>query len=251
MNAEELFYPEIFVSIGDYIFRKGISIGIYSSKKSYFDWARISFTEQFQQKVSIQKSEFAKISLGYNNKFCEVFQGYVSSEYNTGLGTDDILLKDKMLALEQTDIKNTFVDATPQEIIAYSLKIAGVDEYKLDSKLYNPKKIFSVRKKNGIELINQVNADWNIDNNFFFKNGVFYWGEKDKQDLIYEFEYGINIISLTRISGMWQLETVSAPFIRHSETIKITHPKVSGYFEVIKVKFETNQLGFVRSTIYF
>lgn len=251
MNTEELFYPEIFVAIGEYVFRKGISIGVYSSKKSYFDWSKISFTEQFQDKIVIKKMDVARVSLGYNNVFHDVFQGFVSSEYNSGSGADEIILKDRMIDLERTFIMNTFVDATPQEILTYALSLAGITEYKLDSTLYSAKKIFSVRKKNVIELINQVNADWNIDNDFFFKNGTFYWGENEKQELIYEFEYGVNIISLSRTSGMWQLETVSAPFIRHSEKIKVLHPKITGYFEVLKVKFETNYLGFVRTTIYF
>ena len=86
---------------------------------------------------------------------------------------------------------------------------------------------------------------------FFFSGGVFYWGEKPEQDKTYIFEYGVNIIALTRSGGSWELETVSAPFVRHSHKISVKHPKVSGEFEVSKVVSSTSENGFIRTKIYF
>ena len=78
-----------------------------------------------------------------------------------------------------------------------------------------------------------------------------YWGEKPEQEKTYIFEYGVNIIALTRVGGAWELETVSAPFVRHSHKISVKHPKVSGEFEVAKVVSATNDDGFIRTKIYF
>ena len=69
--------------------------------------------------------------------------------------------------------------------------------------------------------------------------------------MVYNFEYGVNIITLERPLGLWELETVSMPFIKHSQKINITHTKVSGEFEVQKVVFATRETGFIRTTIYF
>lgn len=63
--------------------------------------------------------------------------------------------------------------------------------------------------------------------------------------------YGVNIIALTRSGGSWELETVSAPFVRHSHKISVKHPKVSGEFEVSKVVSSTSENGFIRTKIYF
>ena len=108
-----------------------------------------------------------------------------------------------------------------------------------------------ISKKNVIAVIKEVGTIWGIKNKFFFSGGVFYWGEKPEQEKIYNFEYGVNIITLDRPLGSWELETVSAPFVKHSHKINVTHPKVSGEFEVKKVVFRTNETGFVRTYINF
>ena len=115
METLELFYPQIAARAGPYTFDKGIEIEVYSSKSSYFDWAKIRFTEQFQPKISLARKDPAAIELGYNNVFEEVFTGYVSKPYNGGGFTDEVTLKDEMLLLEETQINNTFLDTTPQD----------------------------------------------------------------------------------------------------------------------------------------
>lgn len=253
MEIIDLFYPEISASVGGYNFNKGIEIEVYSSKKSYFDWAKIRFTEQFQHKILVERKEKALIELGYNEVFDEVFEGYVFKSYNGGGYANEIILKDDMIILEETYITNTFIDATPQEIISFCLTKAGITDFKLSNKVYPIKRTVPVNKKNVIDVINQIHAVWEIGiaEKFFFSGGVFYWGEKPEQSKVYTFEYGANIISLNRSSGMWELETVSAPFIKHSHTINISHPQVTGEFEVEKVIFLTNETGFIRTLIYF
>lgn len=187
----------------------------------------------------------------YNNVFEEVFTGYVSKPYNGGGFTDEVTLKDEMLLLEETQINNTFLDTTPQEMIAYFLGKAGLSKMKLSSEGYPERKRLPIRQMNVIEAINAVHAAWNIKQPFFFSGGVFYWGEKPEQDKTYIFEYGINIIALTRSGGSWELETVSAPFVRHSHKISVKHPKVNGEFEVSKVVSSTSENGFIRTKIYF
>lgn len=85
----------------------------------------------------------------------------------------------------------------------------------------------------------------------FFSGGVFYWDEKPEQKKVYTFEHGVNILNLRRAGGVWELETVSAPFIKHSHKINLIHPQVSGEVEVSKVVSKTNDSGFIRTYIYF
>lgn len=47
------------------------------------------------------------------------------------------------------------------------------------------------------------------------------------------------------------LETVSAPFVKHSHKINVIHPRINGEFEVSKVVSTTNESGFIRTYIYF
>lgn len=48
METQELFYPQIAAQAGPYTFEEGVEIELYSSQDSYFDWAKIRFTEEYQ-----------------------------------------------------------------------------------------------------------------------------------------------------------------------------------------------------------
>ena len=247
----ELFYPDLSIQAAGYTFKQGVGLEVSSSKGSYFDWAKVRFTGQFKEKISLASKVPASIWLGYNGVLEEVFTGYVAAPYDSGGGMNEVLLKDGMLLLEQTPISNTFLNATPQDILSYGLEQAGVHERRLSAKVYPAKPRVSILRQSALSLFNTVHAAWGISVPFFFSRGVFYWGTTPGQEQIYRFEYGENIISVTRAGGLWALETVSAPFIRHSQRIAVQHPQVAGEFEVEKVVFTTNPAGFIRTNIYF
>jgi hypothetical protein len=251
VEITELYYPQIEARVGSYSFDQGVEIEVFSSQDSYFDWAKVRFTEQYQPKISLNKKDQAVINLGYNNSFEEVFSGYVAQGYDGGGFANEVNLKDDMLLLEETTINNTFLNTTPQEMISYFLSQAGVTKMKLSAQGYPERKQVPIRKMNVIQAINAVHAAWGIRKKFFFFGGMFYWGERPEQKKVYAFEYGVNILGLTRAGGVWELETVSAPFVKHSHNINVIHPQVSGEFEVKKVVSTTNDSGFIRTKIYF
>ena len=251
METLELFYPQIEARAGPYTFDQGIEIEVYSAKAFYADWAKIRFTGEYQPEITLKRKDPASISLGYDGVFEEVFTGYVSKSYNEGGYSNEINLKDEMLLLEETQINNTFLDTTPQEILTYCLGKAGVSKMKLSPKGYPERKRLPVRQMNVVQAVNAVNAAWGIKVPFFFSNGVFYWGEKPEQKKVYTFEYGVNILALARTGGVWELETASAPFVLHSHKINIIHPQICGEVEVEKVVSATNDEGFLRTRIYF
>ena len=101
METIELFYPQIAARAGPYSFDKGVELELYSSKASYFDWAKIRFTEQYEPKISLAKKDPATIELGYNGVMEEVFTGFVSKPYNGGGFVNEITLKDERLCQRQ------------------------------------------------------------------------------------------------------------------------------------------------------
>lgn len=250
MEVMELFHPQISVLVGEYELADGIELKICSDKSTYFDWAKIKFTEQLQPALKLTRKEPARILLGYDGVMEEVFSGYVSRPYNS-VGVDEITLKDDMLRLEETVINHTFVDATPQEIITFCLGRAGVTKIRVSPQSYPVRRQAVFRQMTVIDAINRVQAIWGIKHRFFFLGGTFYWGVKPPQEKVYTFEYGVNILSLARFGGMWELETAAAPFIHHSQQIEIVHPKIYGAVEVQKVITGTNDHGFIRTRIYF
>ena len=251
VETKELYYPQISAQAGSYTFEEGVELEIYSSKSSYYDWAKIRFTSQFRPKLSLKKKDPATIQLGYDGTLEDVFTGFVSGNYNGGTYANEVALKDEMLLMEETIINDTFLDTTPQELISYFLAQAGLSKMKLSSKTYPTRKMLPIRRQTAVQAINAVNAAWGLRVPFFFSGGVFYWDEKPEQKKVYTFERGVNILNLRRAGGVWELETVSAPFIKHSHKINLIHPQVSGEVEVSKVVSKTNDSGFIRTYIYF
>ena len=252
MQTEELFYPQVVARLGPYTFDRGIVVETYSAKQRTCDWAKVRFTEDiYQPKISLSRMDSAVLSFGYGNVLDDTFIGYVARPYNAGGFADEIVLKDEMIWLETAKVNGTFQDTTPQEIVSYLLESAGISAYSLAADPYPAKKRFSVRQSTVVQAIRQMHAAWGISQPFFFSDGVFYWGTKPVQSKVYVFEYGANILTLTRSAGVWELETVSAPFVRHSQTIRVEHPKVRGEFEVLAVRMITNDDGFIRTYISF
>lgn len=247
----ELFYPGIGGQIGAYSIKKGIEIETCSDAESYFDWAKIRFTDPYQTQIGIAKGDEMSIYLGYSGIMEEVFTGYVSSPYNRAQGKNEILAKDEMQRLEGVTISETFLDVTPQEIVRYLLEVAGISNFQISQEVYQPKKVVPVAQKNGIQVLEEIRRLWQIQKRFYFSGGVFYWCTNPEQKQTYLFEYGSNIIRLERSMGSWELETVSMPFIHHSQTIKVIHPAYTGSALVKKVLFKTNDAGFIRTYITF
>ncbi|MFR9190650.1 MAG: hypothetical protein ACLVL7_10825 [Anaerotruncus massiliensis (ex Togo et al. 2019)] len=111
METLELFYPQIAARAGPYTFDRGVEIEVYSAKTSYFDWAKIRFTEQFQPKLTLARKDPAAIELGYNDVFEEVFSGYVAKPYNGGGFMDEITLKDEVCSSRRR--RSTTRSSTP------------------------------------------------------------------------------------------------------------------------------------------
>lgn len=251
MEVQELYNPTMAAYVGPYCFTEGIEIELFSSKTSYFDWAKVRFTEQYQPEISLAKKDEALIALGYDGIMDDVFTGYIAKPYDAGAYANEINLKDEMLLLEETTVNSTFLNTTPQEMLSYFLAQAGIAEMKLSSEVYPERATVPIRQMNVIEAINTMHAAWGIKQPFFFSGGVFYWGEKPEQKEVYTFEHGVNILSLTKQGGVWVLETVAAPFVKHSHKINLIHPQLSGEMEVEKVVTTTNEEGFIRTYIYF
>lgn len=247
----ELFSPEIRVAIGRYTFSRGIELELNSCEDTYYDWAKVRFVSPFEQKVTLAQRDPASVLLGYNGSFETVFVGYATCDFASGEIRNEVVLKDGMLLLESVQVNNTFMAVTPQEIVSYVANQAGVSSLVLDETPYQPMACLPVLRRNGIQAIRDLDAYWRTSTKFYFQGGALHWGKADAQDQIYQFEYAKNIIRMERSDGYWELQTVSVPFIRHSQIIRVTHPKISGDFKVHRVRVSSWGAGFIRTTLYF
>lgn len=251
MKTENLFYPVQMVILGGYSFQAGISVETFSDKAYLYDWARIRFTRQFSGSIALNRGDRAEIYMGYDGRLQPVFTGVVARQYNQATYKDEILIKDNTMLLEDAMVSGTFLDVTPQDLVRHGLLSAGISDMLLSETGYPVKKKVAVREQTAADFLMYVDTLWGIKTTKSFLLGKFYWDEKPEQPEMYVFEYGKNIISLTRERRLWMLTTIAVPAVQHSCRIQVIHPEIAGVFEVSKVIFSTNDRGFVRTKIYF
>lgn len=249
MNEKKLISPEYKVTIGSFVLSKGISVECFSSKETHADWCSIELVSQFDGIIEYDDMDEAIVELGYDDDYDTLLSGYVrksSDDY-----WKEIMIKDDIIYLDRTTIKATFIDCNPQDVIRYILTQAGIKNYRLSNQDYGKKKVFSIDKKTGIKAIADVNSCFGIENNYYFRDHVFYWGTKEEQEYIYELSENNNILSLNKYGKSWEIETIGVPWIHHSQEINVIHSKYSGIVEVEKTIVKTDNNGFTRMYIYF
>lgn len=247
--SKNLITPEFKVKLKEFILRDGIEVECFSSRESKTDWCSVVLTSQLQKLISYEDLEPAAVMLGYDEDYDNLITGYAQKKR-----TDywkEILIKDDMIKLERTEVRDTFEHCEPQDIVRFILTRAGVENYVLSDVNYSTRDIVVLNKLNGISAIKAVGSAWNMDTDFFFRDGVFYWGCKPPQDLVYILEEGRNILSLKRYGTLFEIETLGVPWIHHSQVVRVIHSKYSGLVNVEKTIVKSDVDGRVRMYIYF
>jgi hypothetical protein len=249
MERKKLISPEFRVSTENYEITSGMEVECFSSREARSDWCRVELTSQLQGTVSYDDMEEATVELGYDGDYDTLLTGFCKRAGNDYW--KEILIRDAMIKIERTVIKGTFVSCTPQDIIRYVLTQADITEYRLSDTAYGTKNAIIVNSQNGIRTITQVNNVWGLDNDFFFQNGIFYWGCRPEQDTIYILEESENILSLKRYGSLYEIETLGVPWIHHSQEVEVSHSKYSGTVKVEKTITRSDENGYTRMFIYF
>lgn len=249
MGYKKLIAPEFRISTSKYELTSGIEVECFSSREARSDWCRVELTTQLQNIVTYEDMEEAQVELGYEGEYDVLVPGYCRKTNNDYW--KEIMIRDDMIKLERITIKQTFIECTPQDIIKYILMQAGVSDYQLSEEKYGKKSTFFINKQNGIKAIMELNSIWGIENDFFFRNRIFYWGCKPKQEIIYILEENENILSMQKYGDLWEIETLGVPWIHHSQEIEVSHSKYTGTVKVEKTIIRSDSKGYTRMYIYF
>jgi len=249
MGYKKLISPEFRVILEKYELTSGIEVECFSSREAKSDWCRVELTTQLQGIINFEDMEEAVVELGYDDDYDMLISGYVRKTEKDYW--KEIMIRDDMIKLERTVIKASFELCDPQDILKYILTQAGIEEYRLSTVEYGTKDVFVVNKQNAIKAILEVNSIWGIDNDFFFKNKVFYWGVIPEQDEIYVLEENENILSMQKYGDLWECKTLGIPWIHQSQQIELIHSKYSGITKVEKTIVKSDSKGQTRMYIYF
>ncbi len=233
------------VIVGNYILKKGISLEICSSALLSTDWCIVLLTDQMNDKISFERLAKSKVFIGYENEPEEVFNGYLSKQ-----NANSLTLKDDTVFLEETMISKSFVNATFQEAVSYCLGKSGIVNFKITGKRMTSKS-FTISKKNALSAIKEIKQIWHVDDPHFFIKNTFYLGVEVKQNKVYKFTYGINILSLERYENVWKMILPALPYLRHTNRFVLDHPKISGTFVTLKVVHKVDETGFTRTVVEF
>lgn len=249
MKSKKLITPEMRVTVGRYIITSGIEVECFSSRESHMDWCRVELSPELQGRLTFEDMDEAQVELGYDGNYDILIAGYVRREKEDYW--KEIMIKDDLMKLERVEIKATFIDCEPQDVVRYVLACAGIKDYMLSENNYGKRDRLVIDRRNGIQTLAEINSAWGISLPFYFQNKVFYWGTGQGQDEIYVLEENETILSLGKYGSLWEAETIAIPWIHHSQQVEIHHSKYEGIVEVQKTIIRSDDTGAVHMHIYF
>ncbi len=251
MNSKKLIAPEFRVTVGSYIITNGIEVECFSSKESHIDWCRVELSPQLQGCVPYKDMDEAKVELGYDGDYDLLIAGYARCESEKGDYWKEIMIKDDLMKLERVEIKASFIDCEPQDVVRYVLACAGIEDYMLSENHYGKRDRLVIDRRNGIQTLADINSSWGISIPFYFRNRIFCWGAERDQNDIYVLAENETILSLGKYGSLWEAETIAIPWIHHSQQVEVRHSKYEGTVEVQKTIIRSDDTGAVHMFVYF
>lgn len=213
------------------------------------DWCRVELSPELQGLIQFKDMDEATVELGCNGDYDSLINGYVRCEKEDYW--KEIMIKDDLMKLERVNIRATFIDCEPQDVIRYVLTCADIKDYVLADVHYGKRGRLVIDRRNGLQALAEVNSSWGINNPFFFQNKVFYWGASRVQNEMYVLEEDETILSLNKYGSLWEAETIAIPWIHHSQQVEIRHNKYNGIVEVEKTIVRSDDTGAVHMYIYY
>lgn len=249
MKLKKLITPELQVTVGRYIITSGIEVECFSSRESHMDWCRVELSPELQGRLNFEDMDEAQVKLGYDGDYDILIAGYARREKEDYW--KEIMIKDDLMKLERVEIRATFIDCEPQDVVRYVLACAGIEDYMLSGNHYGKRDRLVIDRRNGIQTLAEINSAWGISLPFYFQNKIFYWGTGQGQDEIYVLEENETILSLGKYGSLWEAETIAIPWIHHSQQVEIHHSKYEGIVKVQKTIIRSDDTGAVHMYIYF
>lgn len=234
------------IRIGNVVVSSGLKeLDVWRSRKDPAGYASFLFKDEVE--IDTPQGAIVEIDLGYDeSNAARVFTGNVSRP-----DQERIIAKDSMTKLLQTKVTQSFLQATPQDMIRFGLKLAGIETYSIASQAFSPKDQV-VANLNVHDMIRQrINSYWNIDfAPYFDARDVFVWQPLARPKEMFLFQYGENILEMLADGEIGMFRTVFVPGLDHSQYITISHPRANG-IALVETVHHFIQDDKLRSEIYY
>ncbi|KEQ23431.1 hypothetical protein [Paenibacillus tyrfis] len=207
------------IRIGNVIVTNGIAqLELWRSRKEPGGYVTFLFKPEVDLQVTI--GSIVEVDLGYDESTAaRVFTGEVSGQN---------VAKDSMAKLLNVKVSQSFIQASPQDMIKYVLEQAGMEEFRLAPQVFEPKNTV-VAGLNGYDMIKQrIHPQWGIDfATYCDTRDVFIWRpvERPKEMFLFDDE---NILELMTDGDRGRMRTVFVPGLDHSQYVSLLHPRVQG-----------------------
>jgi len=212
------------IRIGNTVVEGGLKeLDVWRSRKDPAGYAAYVLREEVE--VAVEPGAIVEIDLGYDEKEVgRVFTGAISRS-----AEERVIAKDGMTQLLGTSITQSFMQATPQDMIKFGLKLAGVEAFSLSSQVFGTRDQV-VAGLNVYDMIRQrINPYWGVDFAAYFDaRDVFIWQAPVKNNDMYLFQYGENILEMLSDGDIGMFRTVFVPGLDHSQYITLSHPGAMG-----------------------
>ena len=158
--------------LGSYTFKQGVALTICSSDDSPSDWATVRFTRPLGDAVQLKRMDAAALYLGYSGSFTKVFEGLLAADFASSGSVREVRLRDAALRLALTPLNHSFAGATPQEVVRYCCRAAGIPSLELSSAVY-PQRVYPVINGTALSAIGGINHHWGVSASGYMQDGVY------------------------------------------------------------------------------
>lgn len=223
---------EFLLTVGDYQVTGGFTAKYMSDEEDGQDWARIMMTEELSGFLKDNPVDECRLEMGNEDGYELLLYGHGSF-----LSENDILIRGEATGFVAVHIAVAFVDCTLQEAARYILAVAGIEKYRLTERDYGRKQIFFIEAMSCKDAFAALNAAFGADIDYFFRDGVFYYGvDLDQEEYITLTDD--NILEIEKTGNVWAAEIIPVPHIHVRQIIYVECEEFTGTGRVTKCVLE-------------
>lgn len=200
---------------------------VISGRTSPVDLAEVLLPAEGVPLSEVKKGAAVEIRQGYESGGAGVTLIFAGSAHDVQVRGKEIMVqcRDRMQRLAETKVSQSFVRVAPQEVIAFCLERAGVDDYRLSGQRLMQRPSF-VAQGPVTEVLRAVGRTWGITHfaSWFDPEGTFNWMPMEESDRYLAedltiLEYGENVLEnrLLEDGDAGELDAFSMPWLRHTQ----------------------------------
>ncbi|MBM4394355.1 MAG: hypothetical protein FJ087_01540 [Deltaproteobacteria bacterium] len=243
--------PDIQVTIGGQVMPAIASVSVVADRRTPIARAEIELDRDRDAASDVTEQDPLEVALGFRGQVLRrVFRGRVH-----GTGPERLVgvtALDRMRELQGVRIRQAWRNANAQDVLAWSMRKAGVESFRLGAVQTSARHLFIAANEGFVDVVRRVRDAWSLDWDLSADpEGVVYcmpWAETPwaQAGIQLELEFGRNMTGFEPRTGgrTGSCETFLAPWLWHSHLVSILDQDLWGRWVTVRVERVEHKVTF-------